>query len=220
MKMTDDERYRKRREFFNEHAEEWLDMWYKDRVTGIYDKHGKDFERLFSLLPLKAGDHVLDVGCGSGILVPFILERITSTGVLYELDFAEKMLDVNRGLHGSENIRFILADAEDPPLDDNSCDVVVCFSCFPHFQDKEKTLDALSRILKPRGILIVSHFDSSEGINKHHGSCDAVMHDHLPDEKSMRGLLQGAGFSITRFMDEPGFYFISCSLPEGRLQEG
>ena len=208
MKMTPDEIYRTRKQFFNDHAEKWLDMWYKDPATGRYDKHEKDFERLFSLLPLKPGDHVLDAGCGTGVLVPFILERITETGILYELDFAEKMIEVNRSLHERDNIRFIVSDAENAPLDDASCDVVICFSCFPHFQDKGKAMTALSRILKPGGVFAVSHFDSSEGINKHHGSCHAVMHDHLPDEATMRSLLQSADLSIDVFIDEPGFYCI------------
>ncbi len=208
MKMTPDEIYRTRKQFFNDHAERWLDMWYKDPATGRYDKHEKDFERLFSLLPLKPGDQVLDAGCGTGVLVPFILERITSTGILYELDFAEKMIEANRSLHARDNIRFIVADAENVPLDDASCDVVICFSCFPHFQDKEKAMTALSRILKPRGVFAVSHFDSSEGIKKHHESCHAVMHDHLPDEAGMRSLLQTADLNIDVFIDEPGFYCI------------
>ena len=208
MKMTPDEIYRTRKQFFNDHAESWRDMWYKDPATGYHDKHAKDFDRLFSLLPLKPGDHVLDAGCGSGVLVPSILERITSTGILYELDFADKMIETNRSLHEGDNIRFILADAENAPLDDASCDVVICFSCFPHFHDKEKAMTTLSRILKPRGIFAVSHFDSSEGINKHHGSCHAVMHDHLPDEAAMRALLQTADLGIDVFIDEPGFYCI------------
>ncbi|MBU4372225.1 MAG: methyltransferase domain-containing protein [Proteobacteria bacterium] len=208
MKMTPDEIYRTRKNFFNDHAESWRDMWYKDPATGRHDKHEKDLDRLFSLLPLKPGDHVLDAGCGSGVLVPSILERITSTGILYELDFADKMIETNRSLHEGDNIRFILADAENAPLDDASCDVVICFSCFPHFHDKEKAMTTLSRILKPRGIFAVSHFDSSEGINKHHGSCHAVMHDHLPDEAAMRALLQTADLGIDVFIDEPGFYCI------------
>jgi len=208
MNMTPDEIYRTRKQFFNEHADQWRDMWYKEHATGRYDKHKKDFERLFSLLPLKPGDHVLDVGCGTGVLVPFILERITSSGTLYELDFAEKMLETNRRLHEGDNIRFILADAETVPLDDVSCDVVICFSCFPHFHDKEKAMTTLSRILKPSGILAVSHFDSREGINEHHGSCHAVMHDHLPDEAAMRALMQKVDLSIDVFIDEPAFYSI------------
>jgi ubiquinone/menaquinone biosynthesis C-methylase UbiE len=208
MKMIPDEIYRARKQFFDDHAEKWLDMWYKYPVTGRYDKYDKDFERLFSLLPLKPGGHVLDAGCGTGVLVPFILKRITSTGILNELDFSEKMIEANRSLHVQGNIRFIVADAENAPLDDASCDVVICFSCFPHFDDKEEAVMALSRILKSDGVFAVSHFDSSEAINKHHGSCHAVKHDHLPDEPGMRALFQKVDLNIEVFIDEPGFYCI------------
>jgi len=208
MNMTQDEIYRVRKEFFNDHAEKWIDMWYKDQATGLCDKHDKDFARLFSLLPLKTGDHVLDVGCGAGILVPHILECIGSTGILYELDFAEKMIETNRELHRESNIRFLIADAESAQLGDASCDAVICFSCFPHFHDKERAITTFSRILKPQGIFAVSHFDSSEGINEHHNSCHAVMHDHLPDKAAMHLLLERAGLKINLFIDEPGFYCI------------
>jgi demethylmenaquinone methyltransferase/2-methoxy-6-polyprenyl-1,4-benzoquinol methylase len=208
MKMTSDEIYRTRKQYFDDHAEKWLDMWYKDQATGRYDKHEKDFKRLFSLLPLKPGDYVLDAGSGTGVLVPFVLERITSTGILYELDFSEKMIEANRGLHDQENIRFIVSDAESAPLGEASCDVVICFSSFPHFHDKKKAMTVLSRILKPRGAFAVSHFSSAEEIKNHHGSCHAVMHDHLPDEASMRALFQKVGLNIEVFTDEPGFYCI------------
>jgi ubiquinone/menaquinone biosynthesis C-methylase UbiE len=208
MKMTRDEIYSTRKEFFSKHAEGWCDMWYKDNATGRYDKHAKDFERLFSLLPLKVGDHVLDVGCGTGVLVPFILERITETGILYELDFAGRMIEVNRSIHGTDNVRFILADAENAPLPDASCDAVICFSCFPHFHDTEKAMTTLSCILKPQGLFVISHFESSEGINKHHEACHAVAHDRLPDEAAMRSLFRKANLSIDLFTDEPGFYCI------------
>jgi demethylmenaquinone methyltransferase/2-methoxy-6-polyprenyl-1,4-benzoquinol methylase len=197
-----------RRQYFDDHADEWLDMWYKDAKTGRYDKHAKDFDRLFSLVPLKPGDHVLDAGCGVGVLVPLILARITETGLLYELDYAQRMIDANRRLHSQENTRFIVSSVEEAPLKDASCDVVFCFSCFPHFQDKEKAVAAFARILKPGGIIIVSHFDSSEGLKKHHGSCRAVMHDHLPEEGAIRALFDHALLRIELFIDEAGFYFL------------
>jgi len=208
MKMNPAEIYGARRKYFNDSAEKWIDMWYCDPETGKQNKHEKDFKRLFDLMPLRPGDCVLDAGCGTGVLVPFIREAIGDQGTLYELDFAENMIDINRSLHKLENIRFLISDVEHAPLENASCDIAVCFSCFPHFQDKPEAVRMLGRILKPGGVLIVSHFDSSEGINSHHKSCHAVMHDHLPDEAVMRKMIENAGFHIDAFMDEKGFYYI------------
>jgi len=155
MHKTPEEIYRTRKQFFNDHAETWLDMWYRNPDTGEYDRHQDNFKRLFSLLPLKPGDRVLDAGCGSGVLVPMILERIGETGLLYEVDFAEKMIEVNRKLHDAKNVRFIVSDAARAPIDTGSCDIVLCFACFPHFQDKEQTLKSLAGMLKKGGTLAV-----------------------------------------------------------------
>ncbi len=177
---------------------------------GNKKKHAKDFERLLSLTPLKTGYCVLDAGCGTGILVPYILDAIGETGTLYELDFAEKMIEINRQIHHNSNIRFIVSDVEYAPLADATCDVVICFSCFPHFQDKGKAIRTIWRILKPQGTLVIAHFNSSDGINHHHKSCHAVMHDYLPDERTTRTLLGGNGLEIETFIDEPGFYYVQC----------
>jgi ubiquinone/menaquinone biosynthesis C-methylase UbiE len=205
--MKPEEIYQMRKQFFNDSAEDWLDAWYKNPGTGQHDRYQEDFNRFFELVPLMPGDWVLDAGCGSGILVPMVLERI-GAGILYELDFADKMIETNKDLHKAENIRFIVADAAEAPLDNASCDVIICFSCFPHFHDKERTMLTLSRILKNNGVFVVAHFDSSEGINRHHESCHAVMHDHLPDESAMRDLFKCTALSIELFIDEPGFYCI------------
>lgn len=206
--MKPEEIYRMRKQFFNDSADGWLDNWYKDHGTGQYDRHQQDFDRLFELVPLKPGDSVLDAGCGSGILVPMVLDRITDTGILYELDYAEKMIEVNKKIHTDKNIQFMVADVTEAPLDDESCDVILCFSCFPHFHDKQRAMLTLSRILKRNGTLAVAHFDSSEGINKHHESCHAVMHDHLPSQSIMRSFFKNAALNIEMFIDKPGFYCI------------
>jgi ubiquinone/menaquinone biosynthesis C-methylase UbiE len=124
------------------------------------------------------------------------------------------MIKTNRQLHKEENIRFIITDVAGTLLEDESCDVIFCFSCFPHFQDKERTALTLFRILKNSGSLAIAHFESSEGINKHHESCHAVMHDHLPGESVMRTLLTSSGLSVEIFVDEPGFY---CIVAKKRL---
>ena len=208
MHKTPEEIDRMRKQFFNDRADGWMDMWYKDEKTGNYDRHSKDFDRLFSIIPLKPGDHVLDAGCGSGVLVPEILSRITGTGLLHEMDFAEKMIEVNRKLHPETNINFLVADAAAVPLETETCDAVICFSCFPHFHDKNGALRELARVLKHGGQLTVAHFISSDEVRRHHESCHAVMHDNLPSESVMRELFRSAGLNIREFMDESGFYCV------------
>lgn len=156
---------------------------------------------------------MLDAGCGSGILVPFILERIGTTGVLVEMDFSGKMIEANQRLHAADNIRFMVGDVENASLEKASCDVVLCFSCFPHFHDKAKAMKTLAHILKPGGVFVVSHFGSGDEINRHHESCHAVMHDRLPDEAAMLKLFEDAGLLVGLFINEPGFYCIIAGKP-------
>jgi len=218
--MSPQEEYRARKAFFNEHAKNWLAMWYKDQETGEYNKFEKKFERLFSLVPVKNGDHVLDVGCGSGVIAKYILEMVSENGALYELDYAEKMIEENKSFNNDERIRFLISDIVDVSLPPHTCDVVICFSCFPHFPEKEKALRAMKRVLKKGGWLAVAHFNSSEELNKHHRKSNiAVMHDKLPDEKTMRQLFSSSGFKIEKFIDESGFYLLLGHAQAGGFED-
>ncbi|MBN2301170.1 MAG: metal ABC transporter permease [Lentisphaerae bacterium] len=200
-----------RREFFNERAGQWLDMWYKDQDNGTYTRYDKEFDRLFSLTALRPGDTILDVGCGSGVMVPYILERIGPSGKLHEVDYAEKMIEVNRSLHTDSRVTFTVSSIDKLKTPEAYFDAAFCFSCFPHFHRKPESLAVLYRALKPNGKLVIAHFDSSEKINDHHSKHKCVMHDHLPNKPEMRLLLSNAGFGIDCFTDEEGFYYIGAT---------
>lgn len=209
MEKRVDKLYEARKAFFNERAETWLDTWYKDPESGDYTRHKEKFKRLFALVPIHEGDHVLDVGCGSGILVPHLLESVSSEGVVYELDYAEKMIEVNQRLHSDKRLRFIIADVVDTPLGRETCDVVMCFACFPHFHDKQGAMKTLAEVLKKDGYLAVAHFESSEDLNRHHRkSGTPVMNDRLPDTDEMVRLFEVPGLRIESFIDETGFYLV------------
>ncbi|NLC59068.1 MAG: methyltransferase domain-containing protein [Armatimonadetes bacterium] len=207
------EQYEARRRFFNEHAEHWLEMWYPDGDTGGTARFAAQFDRLCEAVPLRPGDHVLDVGCGTGVLVPHLLARIGEEGVLYELDYAERMIAVNRRMHDRPNIRFLVADVLEAPVPAASCSAVFCFSCFPHLADKAAALAAMSAALKPEGYLAIAHFASSEELARHHQGSSPVSHDCLPEEATMRALIAGAGLEWLQFVDEPGFYLVLARKP-------
>ena len=202
-----------RRRFFDERAAAWMDTWYFNPETGRYDRHAEKFDRLFRLAPVATGEKVLDAGCGSGVLVPHLLERIGPDGRVYEVDYAAGMIAENRRLHPDPRIIFHVADVLAMPLQDAACDVVICFSCFPHFADKPAATRELARVLRPGGRILVAHFDSSADINRHHRKAEAVMHDHLPDAAEMCFLFRCAGIVPGLCLDEDGFYLVLGSRP-------
>ncbi|MFH1476259.1 MAG: methyltransferase domain-containing protein [Verrucomicrobiota bacterium] len=195
------------KKFFNDHAEKWMDMWYNSSGANRQRRFAREFRRLFALAPIRKNDVILDVGCGSGVLVPRILRRLGPAGRIYEVDCADKMIEVNRRLHTDPRIRFHVADVNAMPIPAKSCDGLFCFSCFPHFQDKLRAMRAMAAVLKKGGWLLLAHFDSPEALNHHHAhSHRAVKHDRLPDEASMRALFTNAGLTITKHVNANGFY--------------
>ncbi|HKL21423.1 MAG TPA: class I SAM-dependent methyltransferase [Tichowtungia sp.] len=205
----------RRREFFNERAEQWLDMWYKNEESGDYSRYDREFKRLLDLADLKPGAAVLDLGCGSGVMVPYILDRIGPDGTLQEVDYAEQMIEVNRRLHDDPRVTFTVAGVDELDVPAGSVDAAFCFSCFPHLHDKAGALQVLQKALKPDGKVVVVHFNSAEEINDHHRKHECVMHDYLPAEPEMRGLLTQTGFTVEQFIDEAGFYYVQARRSQG-----
>ncbi|MBI9091281.1 MAG: methyltransferase domain-containing protein [Desulfobacterium sp.] len=197
-----------RKRFFNKRAETWLDKLYKNPETGNYDRYSDKIERIIQSLDLHPNHTILDAGCGSGVLAPYLLKRLSHKGHLYELDYAEEMIKVNQSLHPGDNISFICSQVTDIPLWDNHCDRVICFACFPHFPDKAQALESLVRVLKPGGLLVIAHLMSSKELATHHKTESAVSNDRLPDRSEMEALFAGAGLTMAEFTDTPGFHSI------------
>src|SRR5438132_8732398 len=83
-----------------------------DARTGLYQGYRK---QLVSSLPLNRGDVVLDVGCGTGLCLPMLAERVGPTGTVVGIDESPQMLaEAERRVsdHGWSNIELIQSRAE------------------------------------------------------------------------------------------------------------
>ena len=189
-----------REAYFNQAAESWDQKYYTPELEAF-------LEELVPKFGLKPGQRILDAGTGTGVLIPFLLKAIGSSGSITAIDYAENMIKMFRSKFSSlRNVKVELQRVEELDLPAETFDVAVCFGLFPHLERKTRALMHLHRVLKRRGRLVIAHALSSTEINEHHKRESPVTRDVLPGETVMKRLLRRAGFSEVRITDVPGLY--------------
>lgn len=97
----------------------------------------------------KAGQHILDIGTGTGVLP---MNMATFGGHYTGVDHSPEMIAEAKALVPSAD--FVCADAHALPFADASFDVVTALQCWVYF-DKERLIPELVRVLKPNGQLYI-----------------------------------------------------------------
>ena len=126
------------------------------------------------------GAKVLDVACGTGVLVPYYLDWNVSS--VLGVDISPKMIEIAKGKFLSDNVTFVCTDAE-TGFFGSDFDCIVIYNAFPHFSDADKLICNLGRMLKKDGILTVAHGMSREKINSHHRNVGNVSNGLMPASK-------------------------------------
>ena len=187
-----------RKTFFDRHAASWDERFHsaeeRARLSELVDSFG-----------LTAGNAVLDVGTGTGVLLPIVRETIGPNGRLAAMDFSFKMLQHAAERRKTADATLFNASVESIPFCSGQFDCVTCFAAFPHFPDKRKALLEMVRILRPGGKLAIAHLKSTEEINHMHGQIGgAVTCNRLPDPEAMRLLMKDSGLFDISMVNEPG----------------
>ena len=112
-----------------------------------------------SKIGLKAGQTVLDFGCGVGSFTYPAAQFIGSNGKVIALDRESAALAVVRKTaqrKGLANIDIICSDGP-TQLDDNSVDLIIFIGVLPYLEDAATVLNELYRVLGPKGVLVTRH---------------------------------------------------------------
>jgi len=145
-----------------------------------------------------SGDHLLDLGTGSGYLALAASRLVGPSGRAVGIDASPEMIDRARTRATSEHaaVEYLVATAESLPFGDDAFDVVVSRLVFHHLPGEVKTraLAEIARVLKPNGRLVVVDMASPAAKGAHH----VVAHllGNSPDTGTpLEELIHGAGFT-------------------------
>jgi ubiquinone/menaquinone biosynthesis C-methylase UbiE len=172
--------------YFNGKAAAWDEM--------AAEKDQSKLRQMAARLDIKSGSVVLDIGTGTGVFLPFLMQMTGSDGKILAVDIAEKMLLKARAKSPNGAVAYLNADVAHIPLPEASVDSVVCYSSFPHFQDKPKALAEMHRVMKNGGRLYICHTSCRAAINGMHNCIPEVAHDVIPEDWEMRLMMEEAGF--------------------------
>ena len=116
--------------------------WRKKVIKMVTDSHAKS---------------VIDIATGTGDLAIALAK--TETEKIVGIDISNGMLDVGRqkikNQNLSDKIDMVQADSENLPYDDNSFDAATVACGVRNFEDLDKGLSEIYRVLKPDGVFVV-----------------------------------------------------------------
>ncbi len=105
------------------------------------------------------GEHVLDIGCGTGVDALLAALLVGSAGFVAGLEYSPGMVrraEANKARAGLEHAAFFHGAAEALPCRDASFDLLLSNGVFNLVVDKETALAEAFRVLRPGGRLAVA----------------------------------------------------------------
>jgi ubiquinone/menaquinone biosynthesis C-methylase UbiE len=192
-----------RASFFDNLAEQWDEMGPAPAADEVESFLGK--------LNIISGDVILDVGTGTGLLIPYIMKYAPAKVIA--MDLSKKMLqrltDKYQNCYMAK-LETLCNDVRAIKLNDGAINVAICNGVFPHFSNKTKALTELRRILQSGGRLVIHHFAGRNRINSIHSRMthELIRHDHLESMDELVALIIRLGFIVQKTVDNDQEFFL------------
>lgn len=116
-------------------------------------------EAVHERLHLRPGDHILEIGCGNGKLLPALLAHIdapTYVGLDIAATIVAEAIAFTADVVASGRAAFHLASVDAIPCADSSFDETFAVNVFYFWPDPVRALREMRRVLRPAGISIVA----------------------------------------------------------------
>lgn len=185
------------KEFFDMLAEDWDAEVVVDEIK---------MQRILDAAGIEEGKKVLDVACGTGVMIPEYLER--KVGKVVAFDFSPNMIKVAKAkFHDDPRVEFQCTDINGLQVND-TFDSVVIYNAFPHFLHPKDLIEKLAGMITIGGRLTVAHDMGIRQLNAHHSKRAKKVSNPMLETNEMANLF-AAYFEVTHQVSEEDIYIVS-----------
>jgi len=177
--------------------------------------HARGFAATVELadrLPIRAGDHILDIGCGLGGPARYLAQRFDCrvSGLDITESFVEAANRLTALLHMEDRVQVLLGDGQTLPYGDACFDGAYSLHVTMNVADRPRFFAEACRVLRPGAFFaLTEHGIGPEG-NPHHPVpwSDDGSGAYLVAPEQTRMLLEQAGFDSIA-IEEPGAKYLA-----------
>lgn len=189
--------------------DEQLRAYINDQQRQVFDKEYQGFlvplpadviermGRIVAAPAIQEGETVLDVGTGTGALIPQI--QSYRPGRVIGCDLSGKMLEQVAKRY--PDVERHQCDINDLKLPATAVDVVFMNAMYGNIADKDGALRNLVRMLRPRGRIVISHPEGRAFVEQLVGKVPFPI-TPLPTEDEARSFLGSFGLTVRQYTDE------------------
>jgi len=198
---------------FNKHQERFFDQqapWYISSEAAPNEIKLK-LEGMFKVLGKYCGSflnekiNVLDVGFGSGVLIPFINKTFVNSNI-HGIDLSQVQLNNLKERH--PDVETHLGDISEFSSEDDF-HLIICNACFGNFFSQQDGMNRMTEILAENGFIVISHPLGASFVAKLHSQDAKTVAHHLPvREDEIDQLCSSNGLTVREFINEELFYLL------------
>ena len=189
------------------------EIMFFDRLAPVWDEQEilstpAKIMSVLAKLSITRGMDILDLGTGTGVLLPYLHKLIGDKGSITAVDISEGMISRAVEKYGQlRNVRFLHSDFESNTLP-GCYDRILLYSVYPHLHQPEQTLKKLMQAnLKPDGRIIIAFPTDEHFINNIHSERKAES-DLLPPASLLAERLCNWGLAANVIAETPDEYIV------------
>jgi ubiquinone/menaquinone biosynthesis C-methylase UbiE len=164
---------------------------------------------------IRIGQHVADIGAGTGVFTFLLADKVGPFGHVYAVDVVPEFLahiDALARERKAQGIRTVLATSISAKLPPDSIDVAFVCDTYHHLESPRNMLASVFRALRDGGVLIIVDFERIPGVSRpwilDHVRCGR---EDVIREVTAAGFEQDTGATTASFLNEN--YFLKFRKP-------